>query len=219
VLVACIILIGFCTGFYIVPLFTLLQAKAPKGSKGELIATSNCVNVTGAIAATILFKLVVVGAHSTGLAPEVADRTIIASGPLTKLEFESGRPVYFQMMTEKGLLSGGQEPKEQPVKRSLGEVISHIFEGESRAEVIDLDHRVKAPYTATAPVDVSKFTNGGITHYEIVPVGMTPTPDYDNRHLPRYLFVGAAILTGLLLLSILGPVTRLRGQLLQETAH
>ncbi|MGL4423938.1 MAG: MFS transporter, partial [Gemmataceae bacterium] len=32
VLVACIILIGFCTGFYIVPLFTLLQAKAPKGS-------------------------------------------------------------------------------------------------------------------------------------------------------------------------------------------
>src|SRR5262245_40148085 len=71
ILVGCIVGIGFFTGFYIVPLFTLLQHKAPKTDKGDMIATSNFVNVTGAIAATILFKLVVVVAHVTGLAPMI----------------------------------------------------------------------------------------------------------------------------------------------------
>ena len=47
-LVACIVLIGFFTGFYLVPLFTLLQHRAPKTSKGDVIATSNFINVTGA---------------------------------------------------------------------------------------------------------------------------------------------------------------------------
>ena len=54
-LVVCIILIGFFTGFYIVPLFTLLQHRAPKTSKGDSIATSNFINVTGAIAASLVF--------------------------------------------------------------------------------------------------------------------------------------------------------------------
>ena len=49
-LIVCLILIGFFTGFYIVPLFTLLQHRAPKASKGDLIATSNFINVTGAMA-------------------------------------------------------------------------------------------------------------------------------------------------------------------------
>ena len=46
-LVAFIILIGFSTGFYLVPLFTLLQHRSPKASKGDMIATSNFINVTG----------------------------------------------------------------------------------------------------------------------------------------------------------------------------
>ena len=52
VLVSCIVAIGFFTGFYLVPLFTLLQHAAPKDRKGDLIATSNFVNVTGAILAS-----------------------------------------------------------------------------------------------------------------------------------------------------------------------
>src|SRR5207237_8393150 len=55
-LVACLISIGFFTGFYIVPMFTLLQHRAPKASKGDLLATSNFVNVVGAISASVLFK-------------------------------------------------------------------------------------------------------------------------------------------------------------------
>src|SRR5215831_6625367 len=58
-LVAMLILIGFFSGFYIVPLYTLLQHRAPKTSKGDLIATSNFINVTGAIAASLLFFVLV----------------------------------------------------------------------------------------------------------------------------------------------------------------
>ena len=51
-LIACIVLIGLFTGFYLVPLYSLLQHRAPKTSKGDWVATSNFLNVTGAIAAT-----------------------------------------------------------------------------------------------------------------------------------------------------------------------
>src|SRR5262249_35549353 len=47
-LILCIGLIGFFTSFYLVPLFTQLQHEAPKESKGDVIATSNFINVTGA---------------------------------------------------------------------------------------------------------------------------------------------------------------------------
>jgi len=39
---------------------------------------------------------------------------------------------------------------------------------------------------------------------------VTPLPDYDNRHLPRYLFFGAAGLTLLMFLVLVGPILRLR---------
>src|SRR5258708_38586302 len=39
VLVTCIIFMGFFPGFYLVPLFSLLQHRAPKTSKGDAIAT------------------------------------------------------------------------------------------------------------------------------------------------------------------------------------
>ncbi|HEV3204641.1 MAG TPA: MFS transporter, partial [Gemmataceae bacterium] len=54
-LIGALVLIGFFSGFYIVPLYTLLQHRAPKTSKGDLIATSNFINVTGAIIASVLF--------------------------------------------------------------------------------------------------------------------------------------------------------------------
>src|SRR5262249_11620299 len=65
-LVACIILIGFFTGFFILPLYTLLQHRAPKTSKGDAIATSNFLNVTGAIAASLLFYVLVTAAQLFG---------------------------------------------------------------------------------------------------------------------------------------------------------
>jgi hypothetical protein len=50
---------GVAASFYIVPLYTLLQHRAPKESKGNLVATSNFVNVAGGLLAIGIFWLLV----------------------------------------------------------------------------------------------------------------------------------------------------------------
>ena len=47
--------IGCGAGFYLVPLYTLLQHRAPKESKGNVVAASNFLNVVGGIIAVIIF--------------------------------------------------------------------------------------------------------------------------------------------------------------------
>jgi hypothetical protein len=56
-MVTFLILIGVAAGFYIVPLYTLLQHRAPKDSKGNLVATSNFINVVGGLLAIVAFWL------------------------------------------------------------------------------------------------------------------------------------------------------------------
>src|SRR5439155_8461013 len=94
-LVAGIILIGFFTGFYIVPLFTLLQHRAPRTSKGDFIATSNFINVTGAILASLLFFMLVKTAKVVGVARSVPQEDI-ARGRLISLTQHWG-PVYLEV--------------------------------------------------------------------------------------------------------------------------
>lgn len=53
-----LVLIGMAAGLYIVPLYTLLQHRAPKDSKGNLVATSNFVNVAGGLVAVVFFYVV-----------------------------------------------------------------------------------------------------------------------------------------------------------------
>ncbi len=213
-LVWCIIAVGFSTGFYIVPLFTLLQHKAPKTSKGDMIATSNFVNITGAIAASVLFFLVVFAAQRTGLAPEVTDREQLGEGRLTALVLARGRPVYFEMTRDDGaVVAGGSQPKTTgPL--TLRQVARRVFDGHGASEALEVDKGVdlRAPQ-GDGPkqrVGASRYVLGGVTHYELAPAGEEPTPDYDQRHLPRYLFVGAAVLTFLMLLVTLGPLLRVR---------
>ncbi len=55
---ACLIAIGTSAGLYIVPLYTLLQHRSPKDSKGSLVATSNFVNVVGGLIAVVVFYLI-----------------------------------------------------------------------------------------------------------------------------------------------------------------
>lgn len=57
-MVVCLVLIGVAAGLYIVPLYTLLQHRAPKDSKGNLVATSNFVNVAGGLLAVVVFYLI-----------------------------------------------------------------------------------------------------------------------------------------------------------------
>jgi MFS family permease len=207
-LVASIVGIGFFTGFYIVPLFTLLQHKAPKAKKGEMIATGNFVNVTGAIAASLLFFGVVLVAQRTGLAPEVTDRQFLGTGTLKELPAKYGRPTYFRVETAGGsdLEGGAKRSPERP--REFGELVRYIFKGGSPREVLEIQRDVKIG----GDVDVSRYKIGDVVHYDLVPAGVPPTPDYDNRHLPRFLFVGAAGMTGLILVALARPLRRLRKQ-------
>ena len=82
-LIATLVVIGFFSGFYIVPLYTLLQHRAPKASKGDLIATSNFINVTGAITASLLFFALVKLAHAQ-VTPEAA---VFSGSPVSLLAF------------------------------------------------------------------------------------------------------------------------------------
>jgi MFS family permease len=81
ILVACIGLIGFFTGFYLVPLFSLLQHRAPKTSKGDSIATSNFINITGAIIASLIFYSIDWTSIQTGYSPPL-ERVAVWRGPL-----------------------------------------------------------------------------------------------------------------------------------------
>ena len=207
-LVLCIVAIGFCTGFYIVPLFTLLQHKAPKEQKGDMIATSNFVNISGAITASLLFFAVVFAAQALGLVPEVTDRRAV-SGELTRLDIVRGRPVYFEVAdAAQPVLSAGKR-REEHKKLTLPDIIEHIFSTGNGGDstVIEVSKGVAGPGQR---VTVSGYDLGGVTHYEIVPAGEQPTPHYDRRHLPRFLFLGAAGLTLLMLLAIWGPLGRVR---------
>ncbi len=85
VLVVCIVLVGFFTGFYLVPLFSLLQHRAPKTSKGDAVATSNFINITGALAASLVFGAINWLAIRTEYTPPLprvgAERGLLASEP------------------------------------------------------------------------------------------------------------------------------------------
>jgi acyl-[acyl-carrier-protein]-phospholipid O-acyltransferase/long-chain-fatty-acid--[acyl-carrier-protein] ligase len=58
VTIVCLIAIGMSAGLYIVPMYTLLQHRAPKASKGSMVATSNFLNVTGGLVAVVVFYFV-----------------------------------------------------------------------------------------------------------------------------------------------------------------
>lgn len=48
-------LIGLSAGLYIVPLYTLMQHRAPRDQKGNVVAASNFVNVAGGVVSVLLF--------------------------------------------------------------------------------------------------------------------------------------------------------------------
>ncbi len=68
----CLIFVGISAGLYIVPLFTLLQHRAPKESKGTLMAMSNFVNVSGGLVSVIVFHLLT-GGMKTVLSPTLTE--------------------------------------------------------------------------------------------------------------------------------------------------
>ncbi|MBX9581820.1 MAG: MFS transporter [Gemmataceae bacterium] len=218
-LVGCIAAIGFFTGFYIVPLFTLLQHEAPRASKGEMIATSNFVNVTGAILASLLFYGVVEVAERTGLTPAVADRREVAAGTLRAVELYRGRPVHFEVVQagpgrepgEPEVRAFGDKPAGPPPRLGPNGLLRRVFGTPRRAEPgADTIVEVARGVEPGQPVVVTRYDLSGVTHYDVRPAGAPLDPDYDQRHLPRFLFWGAAGMTLVTLLVLWRPIDRLR---------
>jgi MFS family permease len=177
-LVACIIATGFFTGFYLVPLFTLLQHRAPKASKGDAVATSNFVNVTGAILASVLFFVLVGVFKVLGLAQPIPVKDGYLTGPLTAIEFVEGRPA---SVTVAGRTL---PPKGGPA-------------------AVELSPKTPRDIAPDDPPDVVIATYGKHRRHYLVRLEGEPLATvYDKSHLPRYLFVGAGI-TALLTLGLL----------------
>ena len=86
--VTCLILIGVASGFYIVPLYTLLQHRAPKDSTGNLVATSNFVNVVGGLLAIGAFYLLTTGLEKLlGIGPNATPEQLELKRGLTRILF------------------------------------------------------------------------------------------------------------------------------------
>jgi MFS family permease len=177
-LVGSIIVIGFFTGFYLVPLFTLLQHRAPKASKGDAVATSNFVNVTGAILAAILFRVLVAVFQFMGLARPIDIQKEFIVGPLTAVTMADGRP--------ETIVVGDRT---LPPKDEIA--------------VIKFSSKVPTAVDSTGPREVIVDTYARHKHHYLVRMpGEKPETVYDKSRLPRYLFLGAG-LTALLTLGML----------------
>jgi MFS family permease len=187
-LVACTIVIGFCTGFYLVPLFTLLQYRAPKASKGDMVASSNFINVTGAILASVLFSGIVAGSKNAGFLPRIETEDKVAVGTLEKVGLQRGRPVFFQI----GTLTVGREPRPSEPQEA-GTVLSRLFRGRSVRPRPDI--KIDRLVREGDPVIVSHYTLGDIDHYVVRPAEAEEKPAFDERPLPQFLFLGAGIMT------------------------
>ena len=191
-LVAFIILIGFSTGLYLVPLFTLLQHRAPKSSKGDMIATSNFINVTGAIAASTLFFLLVSLAKKTEFVEKLPQQDGYAAGILTKLELERGRPVYFEVAHDRGITSGGKRHDPADAPTSAIDLILGIHKVKDGPPIVVHVHR---GIEVGEGVIVSRYTLGSVEHFKIRDHDDEIHPAYDSHHLPQFLFLGAGLLT------------------------
>jgi MFS family permease len=205
-LVCCIVLIGFTTGFYLVPLFTLLQYRAPKANKGDMIATSNFIDISGAIGASILFFLIVFGAKKFGYVQPITPEDNFARGSLSRLELELGRPIYFEITPNDGgaVVAVGEKP--EPAKKRLRDVWTEIFGSgneSGHSEVIELGRGTKE----NDGVIVSKYRVGNVDHFSIRLEGKPLQTKYDQRNLPTLLFLagGAMNLMMLLMLCYLLP--------------
>ena len=173
-LISFIITTGFFTGFYVVPLFTLLQDRAPKSSKGDVIATSNLINVTGAILASFLFFIIVKMAHLSGICPEI-QLLKITEGNLKSIQLDHGRPISYEIIIT--TIDGNKT--ETSFKNSPTTAIDNFSE-----DVV-----------VGAPIVEKSYSLGGVEHRKLYEQNESQPAMFDNHFLPRYLFLVAAFFT------------------------
>jgi hypothetical protein len=190
-LIVALVLIGFFSGFYMVPLYTLLQHRAPKTSKGDLIATSNFINVIGAIAASLLFYLLVLGSQVAGLTPLVEQTDRVTEGILKNLKYNKmGRLAVVEIAEAPEIL---RVFRTQSVK--FEDKIDLIVLDEPFGE--DLFEMVGSGPEIGDWVIVSSYKLKGKfapLHYRIRRADQPLKDVYDQEGLPSYLFIGAAMM-------------------------
>jgi len=191
-MVVCIIAIGFFTGFYIVPLFTLLQHRAPKVSKGDAIATSNVINVTGAILASLVFGGIDWAAENTAFAPRIRpEREKIFRGELREdPEYRDGR--LFRIVVVGAVpLEASEEPEETDEVRTISS---------------DADQKIdpfKEKLKKGDQVIVIPYKRGEkVTHYRVRRQSDKEIDFFDKHRLSVLLFLSAAAMTLLALLLL-----------------
>jgi hypothetical protein len=190
-LIACLVAIGFFTGFYIVPMFTLLQHRAPKASKGDLMASSNFVNVVGAIMASFLLWMLVKAAAWAGVTQAVQPNLLIR-GELIDWDYKKGRPSRLEV-----LVPDKQErfPMEAREKGAEHVIIEEKGSLEKRME--------DKPGTEVIVARYQLVRQGGNVEYYVVQSADTPVTEfYDEERLPRYLFLAAGLMTMAILLLL-----------------
>jgi MFS family permease len=211
VLVVALIVIGFFSGFYMVPLYTLLQHRAPKASKGDLVATSNFINVTGAIAASVLFNLLVQASQLTGISPRV-EVVEVAAGTLDVLHKDKhGKVVKVKVTAPDGthyFFHDKKEPVpplEMPQNVDDSDFVDALLDIAMRNQDIDFDEDLFEVITGGLKegddVVVTQYDLRGVRHFRIRSALKSAKAVYDYELLPRYLFIGAAAMTfGILVL-------------------
>jgi hypothetical protein len=193
---------GFFSGFYMVPLYTLLQHRAPKASKGDLVATSNFINVTGAMAASLLFFLLVAAGRFLDITPPIKQESQI-TGVLESMEKTNrGHIKIVTVKTPDGEITF--KAKKTPLPAIEAENLLDFLNHLQNEVVIDYDDGLLEMFGTDVAVGnrvtVSEYKLRGVQHFYLRPEGKDQTA-YDNERLPQYLFFGAALMTvGILLL-------------------
>jgi hypothetical protein len=176
-------------------MFTLLQHRAPKASKGDLLATSNFINVVGAIGASVLFKGLVLFAGWVGITPS-AQPEIVARGTLAKLDNLS-RPSYLEVLREDGTAFSRSSSQRVP-RNDKGLVDRVIIEVEG-----NLQPSTDEQEGTEVIVGRYSFVRQGhkVWYYRVQPAEVPLEPVQNKEPLTSALFLGAALMTlGILIL-------------------
>jgi hypothetical protein len=202
------VIIGFFSGFYMVPLYTLLQHRAPKQSKGELIATSNFINVTGAIAASLLFFVLVWAAQALAITPVVPQTDRVALGTLKQITKDShGKVEEIVIREDDGDDLFVRVRRKIPFEGDVPGFIEEVMAQWPQENEIEFDEDLlEMPGGALKAGDriiVSMYTLGDVVRYRVRAESSPLKTVFDYRGLPRYLFLGAALMTlGILVLLV-----------------
>ncbi len=179
-LVVSLLIIGFFSGFYMVPLYAMLQHRSPKAGKGEIVAFSNFVNVIGAMGATALFKILILLGNLTGLTPEMPQTDTVYIGTTGPAMVKEGNHHHVESLT---------------IDTADGPVTI----------MATRDSQLKLPphgLTEGMKVKVSQYRIRDILYSVVRPADERMIEAYNNEQLPEYLFFGAGGMTFAILLLL-----------------